>query len=88
MARGVKDVYAATIVVELQNRRGNGNAAFLFDVHPVGNGVLGAAFAFNRASCLDAAGVQQQLLGKGGFASVGVGDDGKRASRLNFLLQV
>ena len=54
---GVQDVYAAAIVVKLQNRRGYGNTAFLFDIHPVGNGVLGAAFPLNRTGGLDAAGV-------------------------------
>lgn len=44
---GVQDIYAAAVVVKLQDRRGYGNTAFLFDVHPVGNGVLGAAFPLN-----------------------------------------
>ena len=54
---GIQDIYAAAIVVKLQNRRGYGNTAFLFDIHPVGNGVLGAAFPLNRTGGLDAAGV-------------------------------
>ena len=47
MARRVEYVDMMTFVIKLQNRAGNGNAALLFDFHPVGHGV------FSRFSCFD-----------------------------------
>ena len=65
----------ATVVGELQHRGGDGDAALLLDVHPVGHGVLGRArLALDGARRLDAAGIEQQLLGKRGLAGVGVAE--------------
>ena len=47
MARRVEYVDMMTFVIKLQDRTGDGNAALLFDFHPVGHGV------FSRFSCFD-----------------------------------
>ena len=36
MARGIENVDAVAAVLELHDRRGDRNAALLFDLHPVG----------------------------------------------------
>ena len=87
VTRGVEDVDANTVVVELQDRGGDGNAARLLDVHPVGHRMLGRALALDRAGRLNAARVQQELLGKGGLTCVGVRNDGKSATRGDFVGQ-
>ena len=87
VTRGVEDVDANTVVIELQNRGGDGNAARLLDVHPVGHRMLGRALALDRAGRLNAARVQQELLGKGGLTCVGVRNDGKSATRGDFVGQ-
>ena len=87
VARGVKDVHAATVVGKLQHRRGDGDTALLFDVHPVGYGMLRARLALNGTRRLDAAGIEQQFFGKGRLAGVGVRNDRKRATRGNLVRQ-
>ena len=87
VARGVKNVDALALVRELQHGRRDRDAALLLDVHPVGHGVARARLALHRAGGLDAAGVQQQLLGKGGLARVGVADDGERSPRCDLVGQ-
>ena len=52
---GIKDVDTAAIMLELQHGGGDGDAALLLDVHPVGDGVLRACLSLDRAGGLDAA---------------------------------
>ena len=52
---GIKDVDAAAVVLKLQHGGGDGDAALLLDVHPVGDGVLRACLSLDRAGGLDAA---------------------------------
>jgi hypothetical protein len=87
VAGGVKDVDAFALVGELQHRRGDRNAAFGLDVHPVGHGVLRGALALHGAGGLDAARVEQELFGQGRFAGVGVRDDRERAARGDLIRQ-
>ena len=87
VAGGIEDVDAGAVVGELQHRGGNGNTALLLDVHPVRDGVLGRALALDRAGGLDAAGIEQQLLGKRGLTGVRVADDRERAARRDFIRQ-
>ena len=79
VAGGIEDVHAIAVIGELQHRGGHGDTALLLDVHPIGHGVLRAGLAFDRACGLDAAGVEQELLGEGRLARVGVRDDGEGA---------
>ena len=85
---GVEDVHAAAVIGELQYRGGDGDAALLLDVHPVRDRVLGAALALYGASGLDAAGIQEELLGEGGLACVRVRDDRERAARRDLVREV
>ena len=85
VAGGVQDVHAVALVGKLQHRRRHGDTALLLDVHPVGHRVLGAALSLDRAGRLDAAGVEQQLLGERGLARVRVRDDGERSPRGDLL---
>ena len=72
MARGVQNVHALARVVELQDRRGDGNTALLLNVHPVGHGVLCALLALDGACLIDGSAVQQQLFGQSGLTGVGM----------------
>ena len=77
VAGGIQDVHAAAAVGELQDRGGDGDAALLLDVHPVGDGVARAGLALYGAGRLDGAGVEEELLGERGLARVRVADDGE-----------
>ena len=79
VAGGVENVHAIAVIGKLQHRGGHGDTALLLDVHPVGHGVFRAGLAFDRACGLNAAGVEQELLGEGRLARVGVRDDGEGA---------
>ena len=87
VAGGIEDVDAGAVVGELQDRGGNGNTALLLDVHPVRDGMLGRALALDRTGGLNAAGIEQQLLGKCGLTGVRVADDRECAARRDFIRQ-
>ena len=87
VAGGIEDVDAGAVIGELQNRGGDGDTALLLDIHPVRDGMLGRALALDRASGLDAAGIEQQLLGKRGLTGVRVADDRECAARRDFIRQ-
>ena len=87
VAGGIEDVDAGAVVGELQNRGSNGDTALLLDVHPVRDGMLGRALALDRAGSLDAAGIEQQFLGKRGLTGVRVADDRECAARRDFIRQ-
>jgi hypothetical protein len=72
-------------IVELHHRRGHRDPALLLDFHPVGRRVPRALSRLHRAGQLDRAAEEQQLLGQRRLARVGVGDDGERASSLDFI---
>ena len=87
VAGGIEDIDAGAVIGELQDRGGNGNTALLLDVHPVRDGMLGRALALDRAGGLNAAGIEQQLLGKCGLTGVRVADDRECAARRDFIRQ-
>ena len=87
VAGRVQNVDALALIVELQNRRGNGNTALLFNVHPVGHRMLGALLALDRTRGLDGPTVEQELFGECGFTGVGVRDDRKCAPGFDFFAQ-
>ena len=87
VAGGIEDVDAGAVIGELQNRGSNGDTALLLDVHPVRDGMLGRALALDRAGGLNAAGIEQQLLGKRGLTGVRVADDRECAARRDFIRQ-
>ena len=81
----VEDIYFVVAVVELHDGGGYGDAALLFDVHPVGCGGLSYFVVFNGAGHLDLSSKEEELLGECGFAGVGVGYDGEGASSFYFV---
>ena len=87
VAGRVQNVDALALIVELQNRRGNGNTALLFNVHPVGHRMLGALLALDRTCGLDGPTVEQEFFGECGFTGVGVRDDRKCAPGFDFFAQ-
>ena len=85
MTRRVEQVDAEAVVVELKHRRTDGDAALLFEFHPIG---CGGALVFARgdgAGELDCAAVQQELFRQRGLARVGMRDNGEGASPLDFF---
>ena len=87
VAGGIEDVDAGAVIGELQHRGGDGNTALLLDVHPVRDGMLGRTLALDRTGGLNAAGIEQQLLGKRGLTGVRVADDRECAARRDFIRQ-
>ena len=78
VARGVQNVDAEAVVLELHDRGGDGDTALLFNFHPVGGGGLGP-LALDLAGLGDGSAVEQELFRQSGFTGVRVGDDGKGA---------
>ena len=83
VARGVQDVDAVALILELHYRGGNGNAALLLNLHPVGGGRPGVLLALDLAGLGDSSAVEQELLRQGRLTGVRVGDDGKGAATLD-----
>ena len=63
VARGIEDIDALALVMELQHRRSDRDTALFFNVHPVRHGMLGALLAFDRACGLDRTPVKKQFFG-------------------------
>ena len=80
MAGGVEEIDHAAVVFELEDGGGDGDAAFFLEVHPVGGGGLFGAAGGDAAGELDGAAVEEEFFGEGGFAGIGVGDDGEGAA--------
>ena len=86
VSRGVQDIDAVAVVLELHNGGGDGNAPLLFNLHPVGGSCPGP-LALDLAGLGDGPAVEEELFREGGFARVGVGDDGKGSSPGDFVLE-
>ena len=84
VARGVQDVDAEAVVLELHDGGCDGDTALLLDLHPVGGGGPGVLFALDHPGLGDGPAVEQELFRQGGLARVGVGDDGEGSSALDF----
>lgn len=61
MARRVQNVDAEAVILKLHNGRGDGDAALLFDLHPVGDGGAGVLFALDGARLCDGPAVEQEF---------------------------
>ena len=88
VAGGVEDVDAIALVFKLHDRRRDGDAALLFELHPVRDRVARGRLALDRAGELDGPAVQQQLFRERRLAGVRVRDDRKRPAALDFLFQI
>jgi len=88
MPRRVQQVDLAAGVFEFHDRRGDGNAAFFLDGHPVGKRVFRRFPRLDGARHLDGAAEKQQLFRKRCFSRVGMADDPERPAAFNFFLQL
>ena len=88
VARGVEDVDAIALVFKLHDRRRDGDAALLFELHPVRDRVARGRLALDRSGELDGPAVQQQLFRERRLAGVRVRDDRKGPAALDFLFQI
>ena len=84
---GIQNVYAEAVVIKLQYGRGNGNTTLLFNLHPVGYGMLIALSSLYRACQVNSSAVKQQLFGKGCFTCVRVRNNSEGTAFLNFIHQ-
>jgi hypothetical protein len=79
VARRVEQVEQDVADFERHNRGGDGDAALLLDLHPVGPRAAAVAAGAHFARLVDRAREVEQLLGQRRLAGVGVGDDRKGA---------
>ena len=84
MAGGIQNVDAEAVVLELHHGAGDGNAALLFDLHPVGGGSLGP-LALDLAGLRDGAAVEQKLFRQSGLTGVRVRNDSECPPPGNFF---
>ncbi len=63
VAGSVQNVDTKAVPLELHHGGSNGNAALLFNFHPVGHGSPAVFLAFDRACLSDSAAVQQEFFG-------------------------
>ena len=83
---GVEQVDDAVAVRELQHGRRDRDAPLLLEGHPVRGGRAPTAARLDRAGLgRERAAVEEELLGEGGLARVGVADDGEGATARGFL---
>ena len=86
MAGGVENVDAVAVIFKLEHGRRDGNAALLFQLHPVGDRMARRRLALYRAGELDRPSVEKELFRQCRFARVRVGDDRKRPPPRDFPL--
>ena len=80
VAGRVEQVEHVVAVRELQHRGGDRDAPLLLELHPVGPGAPPLTPGLDLTGLLHRPAVQQELLGEGGLARVGVADDGEGAA--------
>ena len=85
MSRGIQDVDAVTIVVELEYGGGYGDSSFFFDFHPVGYRMAGSCFSFYASGEIDGTAVEKEFFRQSGFTGIWVGYDGEGSPFLNFF---
>ena len=63
VARGIQNVDAEALVLELHDRGRDGNTTLLFNLHPVGGGGAGILLALDHAGLGDGAAVEKEFFG-------------------------
>ncbi len=81
----VQQVDDTVAIGELHHRGGNGDAALLLKLHPVGGGMPCRLATLDGTGKLDRTAKQQQLFREGGLTRIGVRDDGKGAALADLL---
>ena len=87
VTRGIQNIDAIAVILELHNGRGNGNTALLFDLHPVGGSGPGVLLPLDHTGLGNGPTVKQEFFCQSGFTGVRVGDDGKGAAAFDFFFQ-
>ena len=85
VSRRIQEVELVPVVLELQDRGGDRDAAFLLQLHPVGRCVTRRASCLDRPCKVNGTAVQQQLLRERRLACVRVRNDGERAATGNLV---
>ena len=85
VARSVEEVHHASVVVELQDCRGDRNATLLFEFHPVACRSALVLAGGDATSELDCATVEEKLFGERRFSSIRMRDDRKCAATGDLL---
>ena len=80
MTRSVQKVEFMPSVRKVERRRGDGDAALLLHLHPVGRSRASSPVCLHCTAGGDGSRIQQELLGQRRFARVGVADDRERPS--------
>ena len=86
MAGGIEQIDAMTVVVELQHGGADRDAAFFFQLHPVGSRGPLVLAGRDRTGQLHGTAIQQEFLRQRGFAGVRVGNNRKGAASGNLGL--
>jgi hypothetical protein len=81
MARRIEQIEGQALMLEGHHRAGDGDAAFLLDLHPVGIGAATLASGAHMTGEPDRTGGVEQPFGQRRLAGIGMGDDGKGAPR-------
>ena len=85
MARCIQNVYAVAVIIKLQNGACYGNAALLFNFHPVRNGMAVGFTRLNRTGKVNCAAVQQKFFRQRRFTGVRMRYNGKSAAFFNLF---
>ena len=81
----VEEVDRIAPIGKLKDRRADRDPPLLLQSHPVGRRPAAAGPGLDRSSLLDGTRVEQELLGQGGLACVGVADDRERPPQSGVL---
>ena len=81
----IEQIDHAPLIGKLHHRRGHRDAPLLLHSHPVRGRVAIGFFAFDGARHLNQLAEQQQLFGDRGLTGIGVGDDSKGTSFIDFI---
>ena len=87
VARRVQQVEHLAVVLERHHRGADGDAALLLDLHPVRAGAAVLAAGAHGPGGADRPAGQQDMLGQGGLARIGVRDDGEGPAAAGLLFE-
>ena len=87
VSRGIQNIDAVALILELHDGGRDRNAALLFDLHPVGDRRTRILLALDRARLRNRPAVEQELFSQRRFTGVGVRDDRKRSAPGDFFFQ-
>ena len=87
MAGSIQNINAVAIKLKLHGGGRNGNTALLFNIHPVGGGVLIAFAGLHAAGGANRATVKQEFFRQGCLTGVRVRNDGEGSPFFHLIMQ-